>query len=184
MRPRSRRAGLRARRGRTGSKYVTFRGGLRRAIPFLLVGSGVGRNRNSIWDKTVLPACVLRRQAGRVRPGPAWHPTPGQATDAAPAKIENPGGGTPGLSDRTIDGWGVSIVPGQQTASIADGPHLTSPPGRPGLWIVQEFGTWPRGARTCRRSSNNGNQNRDILLAFEKSAALSATLRPGIGIKG
>ena len=31
---------LRARRGGTGSKYVTFRGGLRRAIPFLLVRSG------------------------------------------------------------------------------------------------------------------------------------------------
>ena len=31
---------LRARRGRTGSKYVTLRGGRRRAIPFLLVRSG------------------------------------------------------------------------------------------------------------------------------------------------
>ena len=31
---------LGARRGGTGSKYVTFRGGRRRAIPFLLVGSG------------------------------------------------------------------------------------------------------------------------------------------------
>src|ERR1700730_4679220 len=31
---------LRARRAGTGSKYVTFRGGLRRAIPFLLVRSG------------------------------------------------------------------------------------------------------------------------------------------------
>ena len=29
---------LRARRGGTFSKYVTLRGGLRRAIPFLLVG--------------------------------------------------------------------------------------------------------------------------------------------------
>jgi hypothetical protein len=28
---------LRARRGGTGSKYVTLRGGVRRAIPFLLV---------------------------------------------------------------------------------------------------------------------------------------------------
>jgi hypothetical protein len=33
---------LRARRGATGSKYVTVRGGLRRAIPFLLVRSGCG----------------------------------------------------------------------------------------------------------------------------------------------
>ena len=33
---------LRARRGATGSKYVTLRGGLRRAIPFLLVRSGCG----------------------------------------------------------------------------------------------------------------------------------------------
>ena len=31
---------LRARRGGTGSKYVTLRGGVRRAIPFLLVRSG------------------------------------------------------------------------------------------------------------------------------------------------
>src|SRR5580693_2613070 len=38
---------LRARRGGTGSKYVTLRGGLRRAIPFLLVRSGCGA------DKTV-----------------------------------------------------------------------------------------------------------------------------------
>ena len=33
---------LRARRGATGSNQVTLRGGLRRAIPFLLVGSRVG----------------------------------------------------------------------------------------------------------------------------------------------
>src|SRR6266705_4063968 len=33
---------LRARRGGTGSKYVTLRGGVRRAIPFLLVRSQVG----------------------------------------------------------------------------------------------------------------------------------------------
>src|SRR5258708_26540463 len=38
---------LRARRGGTGSKYVTLRGGLRRAIPFLLVRSG-GCTRSSI----------------------------------------------------------------------------------------------------------------------------------------
>jgi hypothetical protein len=31
---------LRARRGGTGSKWVTFRGGVRRAIPFFLVRSG------------------------------------------------------------------------------------------------------------------------------------------------
>ena len=38
---------LRARRGGTGSKYVTLRGGVRRAIPFLLVRSG-GCARSSI----------------------------------------------------------------------------------------------------------------------------------------
>jgi hypothetical protein len=35
---------LRARRGGTGSKYVFLRGRLRRAIPFLLVGSGAGQD--------------------------------------------------------------------------------------------------------------------------------------------
>jgi hypothetical protein len=89
---------MRARRSRTGSKYVTFRGRLRRAIPFLLVGPGVGRNRNSIWGETVLPTCVLRRQAGRVPAQTYRRDARGLATDAAPAKIENPGGGTPGLS--------------------------------------------------------------------------------------
>src|SRR5258705_3371466 len=53
---------LRARRGGTGSKYVTLRGGLRRGIPFLLVRSD-GCARSSILcgqnGKTVLPACVL-----------------------------------------------------------------------------------------------------------------------------
>src|ERR1700724_473668 len=53
---------LRARRGGTGSKYVTLRGGVRRAIPFLLVRSG-GWARSSILceqnDKMVLPACEL-----------------------------------------------------------------------------------------------------------------------------
>src|SRR3979490_3271818 len=38
---------LRARRGATGSKYVTLRGGRRRALPFLLVRSG-GCARSSI----------------------------------------------------------------------------------------------------------------------------------------
>jgi hypothetical protein len=41
---------LRARRGGTGSKYVTFRGGLRRAIPFLLVGSGAGEESTTKTD--------------------------------------------------------------------------------------------------------------------------------------
>ncbi len=36
---------LRGRRGGTGSKYVTLRGGLRRAIPFLLVG------QSGLWGK-------------------------------------------------------------------------------------------------------------------------------------
>jgi hypothetical protein len=41
---------LRGRRGGTGPKYVTFRGGLRRATPFLLVRSGTRRKRLSpIW---------------------------------------------------------------------------------------------------------------------------------------
>jgi hypothetical protein len=54
-----------ARRGGTGSKYVTFRGGLRRAIPFLLVGSGACiKNPRSMWDETVLPAWVLRAESG------------------------------------------------------------------------------------------------------------------------
>src|ERR1700730_10790170 len=39
---------LRARRGGTGSKYVTLRGGLRRAIPFLLVGSS-GRVGSALY---------------------------------------------------------------------------------------------------------------------------------------
>jgi hypothetical protein len=40
---------LRARRGTTGSKYVTFRGGLRRAIPFLLVGQGHVRKMSALY---------------------------------------------------------------------------------------------------------------------------------------
>jgi len=39
---------LRARRGGTGSKYVTFRGGVRRAIPFLL-GPGAAI-RQPMWE--------------------------------------------------------------------------------------------------------------------------------------
>jgi hypothetical protein len=47
---------LRAWRGRTGSKYVTLRGG-RRAIPFLLVRSGaVGKIPYSM--RTNGPACM------------------------------------------------------------------------------------------------------------------------------
>jgi hypothetical protein len=54
---------LRARRGGTGSKYVTFRGGLRRAIPYPPRWSGAAI-LNSMWDETVLPAfasCVEGR---------------------------------------------------------------------------------------------------------------------------
>jgi hypothetical protein len=50
---------LRARRGGTGSKYVTLRGGLRRAIPFLLVRSGGYAKSPILCGQTVLPACVL-----------------------------------------------------------------------------------------------------------------------------
>jgi hypothetical protein len=49
----------RARRGGTGSKYVTLRGGRRRAIPFLLVRSGRGaRDHGFYTDKTVPRACL------------------------------------------------------------------------------------------------------------------------------
>src|SRR5712671_3597385 len=41
---------LRARRGGTGSKYVTLRGGVRRAIPFLLVRSGGAQGRQFYAD--------------------------------------------------------------------------------------------------------------------------------------
>jgi hypothetical protein len=50
---------LRARRGATGSKYVTLRGGLRRAIPFLLVGSGGCATSSILCGETVLPPCLL-----------------------------------------------------------------------------------------------------------------------------
>jgi hypothetical protein len=52
---------LRARRGGTGSKYVTFRGRLRRAIPFLLVGSGAGRKSSNLYGtpEGVWPAEAL-----------------------------------------------------------------------------------------------------------------------------
>ena len=62
---------MRARRGGTGSKYVTLRGGVRRAIPFLLVRSG-GCARSSILcgqnGKTVLPARVLPGGQGGLPP--------------------------------------------------------------------------------------------------------------------
>jgi hypothetical protein len=49
---------LRARRGATGSKYLTFRGGLRRAIPFLLVGpKGAGARYPILY---VMPEAGMR----------------------------------------------------------------------------------------------------------------------------
>ena len=54
---------LRARRGATGSRYVTLRGGLRRAIPFLLVRSGCGC-ASTLCGQTVRPACVLPGKKG------------------------------------------------------------------------------------------------------------------------
>jgi hypothetical protein len=61
---------LGARRGRTGSKYVTLRGGRRRAIPFLLVRSG-GCARS---------AC---NHASSSRNGPSSSATPVPQTDSA-----------------------------------------------------------------------------------------------------
>jgi hypothetical protein len=49
---------LRARRGGTGSKYVTLRGGLREAIPFLSLAQGVVRR---------VPNSTDRRQNGPAR---------------------------------------------------------------------------------------------------------------------
>ena len=51
---------LRARRGGTGSKYVTLRGGLRKAIPFLSLAQGVVRK---------VPNSMDRRQNGARRKG-------------------------------------------------------------------------------------------------------------------
>ena len=60
---------LRARRGGAGSKYLTLRGGVRRAIPFLLVRSaGAGRKVPLFYaSKTVRRACLLPRKQGRRR---------------------------------------------------------------------------------------------------------------------
>src|SRR6266850_31552 len=49
---------LRARRGGTGSKYVTLRGGLRRAIPFLLVRSGGGARSSILCGQTTKRSCL------------------------------------------------------------------------------------------------------------------------------
>ena len=85
---------FRARRGGTGSKYVTLRGGLRRAIPFLLVGQTVwgqlymgenGPARMSIARETRISLrlrdfdrtsrqpdrAFLRRRVGSADPGSA-----------------------------------------------------------------------------------------------------------------
>jgi hypothetical protein len=45
-----------------GSKYVTLRGGLRRAIPLLLVWSGA--RGSALYGGTARPACVLRAKRG------------------------------------------------------------------------------------------------------------------------
>jgi hypothetical protein len=62
---------LRARRGRTGSKYVTLRGGRRRAIPFLLVRSGwCARSWNFYADKRkngLACLCIAWREGGAYR---------------------------------------------------------------------------------------------------------------------
>src|ERR1700730_18733957 len=55
---------LRARRGRTGSKYVTLRGGRRRSIPFLLVRSG-GCARSSILREQTTERSCPHAYAGR-----------------------------------------------------------------------------------------------------------------------
>jgi hypothetical protein len=55
---------LRARRGGTGSKHVTLRGGLQRAIPFLLVRSG-GCARSSILCGQNGPACMCTCRSSR-----------------------------------------------------------------------------------------------------------------------
>src|SRR5258705_9444943 len=56
---------LRARRGGTGSKYVTLRGGLRRDIPFLLLRSGAAILKVNVGgnEERVLAAWVYH--AGR-----------------------------------------------------------------------------------------------------------------------
>src|SRR6516162_6432882 len=48
-------------RGATGLKYVTFRGGLRRAIPFLLVRSAcTTQDFSNADERSVLPANCVR----------------------------------------------------------------------------------------------------------------------------
>jgi hypothetical protein len=100
---------LRARRGGTGSKYVTFGAGCGGAFRILLLGSGAGRAMLIvIWDETAQQACVLRRGGGR--PSCLIHsvrPIAGRARGTLPAawpqaarfsRSENAGGGSPGFS--------------------------------------------------------------------------------------
>jgi hypothetical protein len=50
---------LRAKRGTTGSKYVTFQGGLRRIIPFALYWSAAIRKMDHYVGRND-PACICR----------------------------------------------------------------------------------------------------------------------------
>jgi hypothetical protein len=58
---------LRARRGGTGSKYVTLRGGRVRAIPFLLVSGQVGARGPLFYadKRSCLHAYCLRKEVSR-----------------------------------------------------------------------------------------------------------------------
>ncbi len=75
---------LRASRGATGSKYVTFRGGMRRAIPFLLVAfAAVRRTVPSMWGENVLPASLVHANyAGDRRGRPRGLGAAGSSTGA------------------------------------------------------------------------------------------------------
>ena len=68
---------LRPRRGATGSKYLTFRGGVRRPIPILLVGSGQVRWLSVLYGipeagvpsrRLTVPALTVGCR-GEIRPG-------------------------------------------------------------------------------------------------------------------
>jgi hypothetical protein len=52
--------GVRGRRGTTGSNQMTFRGGLRRAIPFLLVGQGEMREMSFLYGPPAAGVPVRR----------------------------------------------------------------------------------------------------------------------------
>jgi uncharacterized protein (DUF2235 family) len=78
---------LRARRGATGSKYVTFRGGLQRALPILLVGQGA-------------VVCSNRSRAAPSR----WPPAPSAARWRAQAH-----GGSSSSVRRDITPYGILL---------------------------------------------------------------------------